>query len=104
MKLMALVKNIGAKITSIFNGRFSQTRVLTGSVLMIVLLLVVMLSWDAFLFMRSIAPAKGDGNIESKTVTLTPQDIDGAIRILNERQAQFNALLQKISGTTTVSF
>jgi hypothetical protein len=54
--------------------------------------------------MQSIAPIQSVTIQESKKISLTVQEIDEAIRIIDQRQEKFTTLLREITSTTTISF
>lgn len=102
MKYLSSIEHIIRAIPEIFR-RLSPAMVFAWSICIVAILLVSMLGWDAYLFMQSISPPQANDIVESKT-TLTAQDIDNAIQILDQRQMQFDTLLHQITGTTTISF
>ncbi|MDP3769396.1 MAG: hypothetical protein Q8R40_00470 [bacterium] len=103
MKFLSPLKYIIRVAVGIFQGRFSQTAVLGWGICVIVILLVIICSWDAYLFTQSIAPPKGDDVTEPRT-TLTSKEIDNAIHILDQQQIEFNKLIGQSTGTTTNPF
>lgn len=106
--MTTIFKNIFQKIPwkfSFFHRiRFTQTTVLTYGVLLLLVFIILILGWDASLFMQSLSSPQATTINESKKMSLTSQDIDDAIHILDQRQQKFNALLKGITGTTTISF
>lgn len=103
MKFPSSFKHIIRLASAIFRGRFSPATTLVWGICTIAILLVLILGWDTYLFMQSISPPQANDIVESKT-TLTAQDIDNAIQILDQQKVQFDTLLNQIMGTTTISF
>ena len=103
MKFLSPFKHVLRTTAALFHGRFSPATVLAWSICVIIILLILILAWDAYLFTQSISPPQANNMTESKT-TLTSQHIDNAIRILDQRQIQFDTILHQITGTTTTSF
>lgn len=104
MNIPPVIKKIFQKFRFLRRIRFTQMMILTYGVGALALCIVVVLAWDAYLFIQAIAPIESTSMQESKKISLTPEDIDEAIRIIDQRQQQFTALLQKTTGTTTISF
>ncbi len=84
--------------------RITQTGVLIYGTLLVVIGFVSILGWDAYLFMQSISPPQAAVINKSEKISLTAQEIDDAIHILDQREQQFNILLKQTTGSTTISF
>lgn len=104
MNIAARLKQIIQKLANIRRIRFTQAAVITWGIGFLVIFLIAVLAWDASLFMQSISPLQTETATSSKQATLTSQDIDGAIRILDAKQQQLNLLLKGSTGTSTISF
>lgn len=78
--------------------------VLVYGTAMLAVFIIAVLGWDTYLFMQSIAPLETQEILETKKISLTAEDIKEAIRILDERQEKFAALLKETNATTTISF
>ena len=104
MNTPQIIKKFFQKFTFLRRIRFTQIMILIYGVEMLVLGIVAVLAWDAYLFIQSSAPIESTSAQESKKISLTFDDIDEAIHIIDQRQQQFTALLQKTTGTTTISF
>ena len=84
--------------------RITQTVVITWGMILLALSATAVLLWDTSLFLRSISMLEPETAIPSKQVSLTTQDLDDAINILDSRQQQFNSLIRGVAGTSTISF
>lgn len=84
--------------------KFTQTTVLLYGIVLLFVLIMGVLGWDAYLFIQSIAPQETIMIKKSKEISLTSQDIDDAIHILDDRQEHFTTLLKDITSTTTITF
>ena len=84
--------------------RFTQSRVVTGMVIFLFLLLLIILGWDTSFFIRSLSPLQMEIIKEPKQISLSFSDIDEAIHILDIRQQKLSKLFQNITGTSTISF
>ncbi len=78
--------------------------VLAWGMIIVTVCLIIILIQDTVFFMQSISPPRPQATGTSKQISLTSQDIDDAIHILDQRQQQFNTLIQGFTGTTTISF
>lgn len=104
MNIPQVIKKMFQKFQFLRRIRFTQIMILTYGVGALALCILAILAWDAYLFMQAIAPIESISIQESKKLSLTLGDIDEAIRIIDQRQQQFTALLEKTTGTTTISF
>ena len=104
MNIAAGLKHITQKFTFISRIRLTQAAVITWGTMLLGIFLIAMLAWDASLFMQSISPLQVETSTSSKQASLTSEDIDTAIRILDTKQQQLNLLLIGSTGTSTISF
>lgn len=84
--------------------RFTQASVLMGGIIVLIMLFLAVIAWDAYLFTQSVSPLQASATDQSKQISLTPQTIDEGIDILNQRKQKFDNILQNVTGTTTISF
>lgn len=79
-----------------FTGRGA---ILWGVILNVVVLLS-MISWDAYIFYRLLVLGRTQINIvPSGTYVFSEKDLDEVIKILNERSSEF----ERLSGSATVT-
>ena len=104
MNVPPVIKKIFQKFQFLHSICLTQTTILIYGMAILVVFVIAILAWDTYLFMRSIAPIQPVTVQESKRSSLTSQDIDEAIRIIDQRQQRFTNLLQEMTSTTTISF
>lgn len=104
MNILSVIKKFFPKFQFLRRIRFTQIVILTYGMGVLAVCIIAVLAWDAYLFMRSIAPIKPATIQESKKISLTAQEMDEAIRIIDQRQQTFTTLLKEITSTTTISF
>ncbi len=104
MNTPQIIKKFFQKFKFLRRIRFTQIMILAYGVEVLALCIVAVLAWDAYLFIQSSAPIESTSVQESKKISLTSEDIDEAIRIIDQRQQQFTTLLEKTTGTTTIPF
>lgn len=104
MNIPPVIKKFFQKFQFLRRIRFTQIMILVYGVKVLALCIIAVLAWDAYLFIQSIVPIESTSVRESKKISLTSEDIDDAIRIIDQRQQKFTALLEKITSTTTISF
>lgn len=104
MNINSLIKKIISKLPMPRRIRISRTMIVTCGMFFLILLTFFVLGWDMFLFTQSFSFLKQKKIDALKQLSLTTQDINDAIHLLDERQEQFNAILQAATGTTTIVF
>ena len=104
MNIIARLKQIVQKFAFIGRIRLTQTAVIKWGMICIITFLIALLAWDASLFMQSISPLQPETAASSKRASLSAEDIDDAIHILNTKQQQLNLLLTGSAATSTISF
>lgn len=104
MNIFTRLKQITPKIGFIRRIRLTQTAVVAVGTMLLVLFAIAILLWDASLFLQSLSGLQPKTATSSQQVSLTAQDINDAINILDNRQQQFNALIHSTAGTSTISF
>ncbi len=101
-----------SRITGIYSSlrtllrrvRFTPAVALAAGMIFLAVISLSILLWDGYLFMQSLSPAQSEPRKESKKISLTSEDIDDAIRILDKRTRQFETLIHAGSATTTIVF
>lgn len=78
---------------------FSQENVLFFGTLSAIAILLGVLAWDGYLFMKSSQRHTTTEPFVPKTKELSATDLDDALKILADRRQRFTAML----GTSTVS-
>ena len=104
MNIPLVVKKFFQKFQFLHSIRFTQIMILTYGTAVLIICIVAVLAWDAYLFMQSITPIEPITAQESKKISLTTEEINEAISIIDQRQEKFTALLKEITSTTTISF
>lgn len=84
--------------------RFTQHTVILWGMAVCAVCATGIIIWDGALFLESIAPLEPQTETQTKQISLTSQDIDDAMQILNQRQKRFNTLIIDVAGTSTISF
>jgi len=104
MNTTSFVKKILQKLTFFQHIHFTQIMILVYGTMILTVFAVAVLGWNTYLFIQSISPLETVEIKESKKISITSQNIDEAINIIDQRQQRFEALLKKTTGTTTISF
>lgn len=103
MNIPFFAKKILKKFSFLSRIHFTQIMILVYGTIALAMLLVAVLGWDTYLFIQSISPLEAVTISEPKKISLTSQDIDGAIRIIDQRQQQFDNLLKTTTASTTIA-
>lgn len=104
MNTPPFVKKIFHKFTFFRRIRLTHIAVLVYGTIALAIFAIAIFGWDAYLFIQSLSPPEPAEIQESKKISLTSEDIDEAIRIIDQRQQQFTTLLQEATTSAAISF
>lgn len=76
-------------------SRISHEEWLLAGIMLLGFLLLGILMWDVYLFSRTLSQEQRAIPAPPPLIIVSSQDIDEALRILDERQKNFNEILQK---------
>lgn len=104
MNIPPFAQKIFQKFLFFRHIRLTHMSVLIYGTAILAIFIIAVLGWDTYLFMQSITPLQTMEIQETKKISLTAEDIKEAIRILDQRQEKFAALLKMTNASTTISF
>lgn len=90
MKLPQFLGNLIAK-TKAF--RFTRENLTVWGVAALGCLFALVLFWDGYLFYQIVVKGREAARPLEKRITLTGEEIDGVVRLLDEREQKFNEIL-----------
>lgn len=77
-----------------FRG-LSREEILVWGTVTILFFLVAIILWDGYLFYHTTIRKRVPGALVKKAVTLSPEEIEEVVNLLDERKQKFDELLAK---------